>query len=198
MPLAAATTISIGYIGNVVVMIYAQRLTSGLPDPAVDLMYPGVVVFAVGIAGNFYHHYLLSRLRAAGAGDGDGKGYGYKIPRGGLFELVTCPHYLFEFVVFLGFAMIGQTVFALALACSVAEYLAGRSCATRRWYAAKFEEFPVRVKALVPDRQITCNKQCNFEDAEFGVKRLNLSTAKEGAHSILETVAFIDGSGGER
>ncbi|TVU41489.1 hypothetical protein EJB05_15015, partial [Eragrostis curvula] len=97
---------------------------------------------------NFYHHYLLSRLRAGG--DGDGKGYGYKIPRGGLFELVTCPHYLFEIIVFLGFAMIAQTVFTLAVAVSMTSYLSGRSCTTRRWYAVKFEEFPARVKTLVP------------------------------------------------
>ena len=78
------------------------------------------------------------------------KRQGYKIPRGGLFELVACPHYLFEIIMFLGLAMIAQTVFALAVAFSTAAYLAGRSCATRRWYASKFEDFPARNKALVP------------------------------------------------
>jgi len=36
------------------------------------------------------------------------------------------------------------------VATGTAAYLAGRSCATRRWYESKFEEFPARIKALVP------------------------------------------------
>ncbi|PUZ68475.1 hypothetical protein GQ55_2G031800 [Panicum hallii var. hallii] len=146
MPLDTAVTIATSYLLSTVTMIYAQHLSRGLPDPPVDLLYPGVVVFAVGITGNFYHHYLLSTLRA----DGGGGDKGYKIPRGGLFDLVTCPHYLFEITGFFGFAMIAQTVYALAVATGTAAYLAGRSCATRRWYESKFEEFPARIKALVP------------------------------------------------
>ncbi|KAL6647024.1 hypothetical protein ACP70R_014461 [Stipagrostis hirtigluma subsp. patula] len=145
MPLTTALLICSCYLFNTVAMIYVQHLSRGLPEPPVDLLYPGVVVFAVGLAGNFYHHCLLARLRGDGGGD-----KGYKIPKGGLFELVTCPHYLFEIVGFFGFAMIAQTVYALAVASGTAAYLVGRSCATRRWYESKFEEFPTRVKALVP------------------------------------------------
>ena len=144
MPLGSALFISSYYLFNAVAMIYVQRLSRGLPEPAVDLLCPGVLVFAVGAAGNFYHHLLLSRLRAGGS-DKE-----YKIPRGGLFELVACPHYLFEIVAFSGFAMISQTLYALAVAVGSLAYLAGRSSATRKWYASKFEEFPARVKALVP------------------------------------------------
>ena len=103
-----------------------------------------MLVFAVGNTGNFYHHLLLSRLRAGG-GDKE-----YKIPRGGLFELVACPHYLFEIVAFFGFAMISQTLYALTVALGTAAYLAGRSYTTRKWYASKFEDFPASIKALVP------------------------------------------------
>ncbi|CAN6165209.1 unnamed protein product [Urochloa humidicola] len=144
MPMGTVVQISTCYLIYVIMLINTQRLSRGLPDPAVDTLYPGVLVFAVGIAGNFYHHLLLSRLRAV-AGD-----KGYKIPRGGMFELVACPHYLFEIVGFFGLAMITQTAFALALAVGTAAYLGGRSWATRKWYAAKFEEFPARIRALVP------------------------------------------------
>ncbi|XP_034592486.1 uncharacterized protein [Setaria viridis] len=100
MPLSTTLLIPSCYLFNGVAMIYVQRqrLSRGLSEPAVDLLYPGALVFAVDTAGNFYHHHLLSRLRAAGGGD-----KGYKIPRGGLFELVACPQYLFEII---GFAMI--------------------------------------------------------------------------------------------
>jgi len=141
MPLATSLLISGCYLFNGGAMIYVQHLSRGLPKPAVDLLYPGVLAFAVGLAGNFYHHYLLSRLRAAGGGDKKV----YKIPTGGLFGLVTCPHYLFEILVFFGFAMISQTLYALTVAVGTAAYLAGR-----KWYDSKFDEFPSRIKALVP------------------------------------------------
>ncbi|OEL16310.1 hypothetical protein BAE44_0022671 [Dichanthelium oligosanthes] len=83
MPLGTILLISSYYLFNAVAMIYVQHLSYNLPEPAVDLLYPGMLVFAVGLAGNFYHHYLLSRLRAGGGGDNKA----YKIPRGGLFEL---------------------------------------------------------------------------------------------------------------
>ncbi|XP_020197576.1 uncharacterized protein [Aegilops tauschii subsp. strangulata] len=145
MPLNTALAISSSYLLSAITMIYAQHLAVELPDPTTNLLYPGVLLFAVGIAGNFYHHYLLSQLRKGGD---DNKGY--KIPKGGLFEFVTCPHYLFEITGFFGFAMISQTVYALAMASGTAAYLVGRSFATRRWYESKFEEFPASIKALVP------------------------------------------------
>ncbi|KAE8773636.1 Trans-2,3-enoyl-CoA reductase [Hordeum vulgare] len=145
MPLNTALTISSSYLLSAITMIYAQHLAVGLPDPTTDLLYPGVLLFTVGIAGNFYHHYLLSQLRKGGDDD-----KGYKIPKGGLFEFVTCPHYLFEIIGFFGFAMISQTVYALAMASGTAAYLIGRSFATRRWYESKFEEFPTTIKALIP------------------------------------------------
>lgn len=98
----ACLTISIGYLLNSIKMIYSQHLTHGLQEPRVNLLYPGALLFAVGATFNYYHHYMLSRLR-------DGA-KGYKIPWGGLFDIVTCPHYLFEMTVFLGVAMVAKTV----------------------------------------------------------------------------------------
>uniref|UniRef100_A0ACD5UNP0 Uncharacterized protein n=1 Tax=Avena sativa TaxID=4498 RepID=A0ACD5UNP0_AVESA len=145
MPLKTALSISSSYLLSTITMIYAQYLARGLPEPPTDLLYVGVLLFTVGIAGNFYHHYLLSKLRKGGNNEN-----GYKIPKGGLFELVTCPHYLFEITGFFGFALISQTIYALAMASGTAVYLIGRSFATKRWYKSKFEDFPPRIKALVP------------------------------------------------
>ncbi|XP_003557569.2 3-oxo-5-alpha-steroid 4-dehydrogenase 1 [Brachypodium distachyon] len=149
MPLNTALMISSSYLLSTITMIYSLHLAAGLPEPSINLLYPGVLVFTVGIAGNFYHHYLLSRLRKGSGTTSEGD-KSYKIPTGGLFGLVACPHYLFEIAGFFGFAMISQTVYALAMASGTAAYLTGRSCATRRWYASKFEEYPARIKALVP------------------------------------------------
>lgn len=124
-------------------IIYAQYLSRVLPEPSLNLIYVGVALFFIGISGNFYHHYLLASLRK----DGDKQ---YKIPRGGLFGLVICPHYLFDLVGFLGISFISQTVYAFFFTIGMTGYLIGRSYATRKWYLSKFEDFPKNVKALIP------------------------------------------------
>lgn len=45
--------------------------------------------------GNLYHHWLLAGLRAPAIAGGAATKK-YEVPRGGFFNLVTCPHYLFE------------------------------------------------------------------------------------------------------
>ncbi|KAH9331479.1 hypothetical protein KI387_003587, partial [Taxus chinensis] len=81
MPLQTALLISSSYFFQTVNVLYAQQLSEGTRPPAIDMMWIGLVLFCIGIGGNFYHHYLLSRLRK----DGEG---GYVIPHGGLFGLV--------------------------------------------------------------------------------------------------------------
>ncbi|XXG42529.1 hypothetical protein AAC387_Pa01g2792 [Persea americana] len=143
MILDSAILISLSYFTATVNALYAQYLAEGTPEPQIDLKYAGIVVFLVGIAGNFYHHYLLSKLR-------EKNDKGYKIPRGGLFNLVICPHYLFEILVFIGISCISQTVYASSFTIGTIGYLMGRSYATRKWYRTKFSNFPAEVKALIP------------------------------------------------
>ncbi|XP_043702986.1 3-oxo-5-alpha-steroid 4-dehydrogenase 1-like [Telopea speciosissima] len=143
MVLDSVILISLSYFISTVSMIYAQHLTEGIPEPALDLKYVGVALFLVGISGNFYHHYLLSRLR-------EKSDHGYKIPKGGLFNLVICPHYLFEIVGFVGVSFISQTVYSFSFTMGTILYLIGRSYVTRKWYLSKFKNFPKEVKCLIP------------------------------------------------
>lgn len=143
----AAFTISSGYFSSAALVLYSQSFTLGLPGPGLDLKFYGVVMFVVGIVGNMYHHVLLAKLRKEGEGGGKKE---YKIPKGGLFGEVICPHYMFEILVFWGFFMISQTIYSMSLAMSTTFYLVGRSYATRRWYLSKFDDFPKHVKALIP------------------------------------------------
>ncbi|KAG5051162.1 hypothetical protein AAZX31_02G076500 [Glycine max] len=143
MLLDSAIPITLSYFLSTATMIYAQHLTQGLPEPPIDLLYPGIVLFVVGIIGNFYHHYLLSNLRGKGEKE-------YKIPKGGMFELVICPHYLFEIIEFYGFSFISQTLYAFSFTVGTTLYLLGRSYSTRKWYLSKFEDFPEHVKAIIP------------------------------------------------
>lgn len=143
MVLDSAFVISLSYTLSAVSMIYNQHLMQGIPDPQIDLKLVGGVVFLAGIVGNFYHHYILANLR----GKSD---KGYKIPTGGLFGSVICPHYLFEILIFVGISLMSQTLYPIAFTAGTACYLTGRSYATRKWYLSKFENFPKHIKALVP------------------------------------------------
>jgi len=143
MAIESAIPISLSYCLSSATLIYAQHLTSNLPEPPIDLLYPGIVLFLVGVTGNFYHHYLLSKLRGKGEKE-------YKIPKGGLFDFVICPHYLFEIIGFYGFSFISQTLYSFSFAVGTTLYLLGRSYATRRWYLSKFDDFPKNVKAIIP------------------------------------------------
>jgi len=59
-------------------------------------------VFLAGNALQLHSHALLSRLTPGGKRDGPVR---YRIPRGGAFDLVSCPHYLAEIVIYLGLAI---------------------------------------------------------------------------------------------
>ncbi|MCE3052505.1 hypothetical protein HAX54_052792 [Datura stramonium] len=143
MILGSVLLISSSYCMLAAVLIYIQHLNQGYTEPEIDLKSIGTLIFLVGISGNFYHHYLLSKLR-------DSREKGYKIPKGGLFSMVICPHYLFEILCFIGISFISQTTFSFCCAVGVALYLSGRSYVTRKWYLSKFENFPKNVKALIP------------------------------------------------
>ncbi|KAJ4758883.1 3-oxo-5-alpha-steroid 4-dehydrogenase 2 [Rhynchospora pubera] len=143
MMVHSSIPITFSYFTNTVLIIVSQYLSTGMPEPDINLTYAGIVLFLVGITGNFYHHYLLSKLREKGD-------KAYKIPTGGLFNLVICPHYLFEIIDHFGIALISQTLHSYCFAFGSMFYLMGRSVATRNWYMSKFENFRTGVKALVP------------------------------------------------
>ncbi|PON54702.1 3-oxo-5-alpha-steroid 4-dehydrogenase, C-terminal [Parasponia andersonii] len=150
----SAILISFSYFSSAANMIYCHYKLYPTQGPNseqyheqptfIDLKYIGVLLFLIGISGNFYHHYLLSQLRKKGDKDS------YKIPKGGLFGLVICPHYLFEILGFVGISFISQTSYAFSFTLGTIFYLVGRSYATRNWYLSKFEDFPKEVKALIP------------------------------------------------
>lgn len=144
MALDAAIPIGLSYTISTMTMIYAQYLSQDFHEPAIDLKYVGIALFLIGIVGSFYHHNILSNLRKKGDRE-------YRIPKGGLFDLVICPHYLFEIVEFVGVSCIAQTTYTFSFTLGTMLYLMGRSYATREWYRSKFgDKFHKDVKALIP------------------------------------------------
>jgi hypothetical protein len=74
----------------------------------------------------------------------------YAIPRGSLFECVSCPNHLGEIVEWFGFALMCWNLPALSFAIWTAANLIPRALSHHRWYAEKFANYPKERKALIP------------------------------------------------
>jgi len=79
--------------------------------------------------------------------------YEHAIPRGGLFEYISCPHYLMEIVIYLSFLLIGGyshvTLFSIVVFVVTNQLVSGYL--THRWYRDHFGSlYPVQRKAIIP------------------------------------------------
>lgn len=120
------------------------------------LLIASKILFAIGICGNFYHHLLLRRLRTSQqSAELEAKlipkNSSYKIPRGGLFELTTCPHYLFEILGFWGMALAALSFNAVLNAGGTTALLSGHAVSTTDWYVKKFgDKYPKERRHIIP------------------------------------------------
>jgi steroid 5-alpha reductase family enzyme len=103
----------------------------------------GACLFLAGFWINYQADATLFNLRRPGES-------GYKIPRGGLYELVSCPNYLGELLEWTGWAVATWSLSGLAFAVYTAANLAPRAVAHHRWYKKQFADYPARRKALIP------------------------------------------------
>jgi len=168
--------ISIMYsLMSLLVGVQTQHVPAALySEPVSQVALPvGLFMFAVGQIGNLYHHYLLANMRpSASAGiaavastpktsdmiqQSSAKPPptpslpAYTIPSGGLFNLVTMPHYTFEVVAWLGVALVSQQLNSLLVAAGMASYLAGRAAASTSWYRKKFgDAYPAGRRHILP------------------------------------------------
>jgi very-long-chain enoyl-CoA reductase len=109
----------------------------------------GAVVFVLAELGNAKAHRMLRDLRPLGTKQ-------RVIPRGFLFERVSSPHYLFEILSWLGFAIVVQTWAALAFLVVGAGILGAWAHTRHVAYRKDFdglegrEKYPEARRALVP------------------------------------------------
>ncbi|KAL2919222.1 hypothetical protein HK105_200865 [Polyrhizophydium stewartii] len=79
------------------------------------------------------------------------KGRGYSIPRGGLFELVSCPHYFGEFVEWAGFAIAAASPAGAVFVFFTMANLVPRALKQHAWYRETFgDQYPANRKAVFP------------------------------------------------
>jgi hypothetical protein len=103
----------------------------------------GVLLFAAGMYINWRADARLIALR----GEGDS---GYKIPRGWLFEKISCPNHFGEMVEWLGFALLTWSMPALAFFIWTVANLLPRALAHHKWYKQQFANYPEERKAVIP------------------------------------------------
>jgi hypothetical protein len=122
------------------------------PEPSERFTTMGMGLFSAGIAGNLYHHYLLATLRQPTNNDTNGMKNRYLAPKGGLFEYVAAPHYMFELIGWLGIAVASHSLTGYLTFMSMSAYLAARASNNNEWNREKFteNEWPASRRNLVP------------------------------------------------
>ena len=103
----------------------------------------GLGLFIVGAAINITADNALLRLRDSG-------GTRYQIPRGGLFERISCPNFLGEIIQWLGWAVMCWNLAALSFAVWTIANLVPRALAHHRWYGENFTGYPSDRQAVFP------------------------------------------------
>lgn len=104
----------------------------------------GVGMFGWGMWVNVRADLALVKLKRDGGG-------GYRIPRGGWFELVSCPNYMGEMVEWLGWAVVAWSPAAFGFCLYTASNLLPRAWSYHKWYREKFgEDYPRSRKAVLP------------------------------------------------
>ncbi|VDM42688.1 unnamed protein product [Toxocara canis] len=108
-----------------------------------SVTWAGIALFICGAFTNLQSDSILRNLRRPGE-------RGYKIPRGGLFEYVSCANYFGESVEWIGYALAARTLPAFAFALFTVCNLGPRAVHHHRWYIEKFEDYPKTRKAIIP------------------------------------------------
>jgi 3-oxo-5-alpha-steroid 4-dehydrogenase 1 len=103
----------------------------------------GLAISVTGMGINWNSDTILIHLRQPGE-------TGYRIPKGGLFRLVSCPNHFGEILEWFGFALMTLSLPGLAFALWTLVNLLPRALQHHRWYQNKFPEYPKERKALIP------------------------------------------------
>jgi len=103
----------------------------------------GAALFVFGALLNISSDYRLASLRARASGSAI-------LPRGGAFDLVSCPNLAGEIVEWFGFALMSWSLPGLAFALWTAANLIPRALWRHRWYRERFPDYPTRRRAIIP------------------------------------------------
>ncbi len=103
----------------------------------------GTMVFLAGLFISRASDLALIGLRRRGDA-------GYMVPRGVFFEEVSCPNYLGEILMWIGWAVLTWSKPGLACATMAFALLLPRAVSHHMWYRRTFPDYPPNRRAIVP------------------------------------------------
>ena len=140
----AAAGFGFNLVNGVFLGLFVARIADYPQDWFSDPRFAvGAALFVLGAALNIVTDYRLAALRAKASG-------GAVLPRGGAFELVSCPNLAGEIVEWTGFALMSWSLPGLAFALWTAANLIPRALWRHRWYRERFPDYPRSRRAVIP------------------------------------------------
>ncbi|MCB0706068.1 MAG: DUF1295 domain-containing protein [Saprospiraceae bacterium] len=116
------------------------------PDASVSLFDVRILLgFAIFLLGVFINNKADTKLIALRK-----ENSGYQIPRGWLFEFISCPNHFGEVIEWIGFAVIAWSLPALSFAIWSFCNLVPRAKNHQDWYLENFPDYPKKRKAVIP------------------------------------------------
>lgn len=103
----------------------------------------GLSIFIAGTIINRYSDFILKNLRKPGEKE-------YKIPYGWLYKWISCPNYLGEIIIWLGWAIMLKSIIGFGFFIWTIANLLPRALSTHKWYLNKFPDYPKDRKAIIP------------------------------------------------
>ncbi len=105
--------------------------------------YLGIILFISGLIINQVSDTILINLRKPNE-------TGYKIPKGFLFNYISCPNYFGEIMQWGGFALMAWNFSASTFLIWTLANLLPRVAGHHKWYQEHFKNYPKKRKALIP------------------------------------------------
>ncbi len=130
-----------GYFNGMALGMYGTKYESGWFSQPNFLI--GLCFFVIGWLINVSSDEVLLRLRKP-------QETNYLIPRGGLYNWVSCPNFLGEIFLWSGWAIMCWNLAALSFAIWTVSNLVPRALAHHRWYRTVFADYPTDRKAIFP------------------------------------------------
>lgn len=131
-----------GYLNGDFISRYATHLQSNdwFYSPAFII---GIFLFLVGYMINKASDSTLIQLRKNNPD-------AYSIPYGGAYRWVSCPNYLGEIIIWIGFSCAAWSIAGITFAFMTAANLIFRAIENHQWYHEKFPDYPQERKAIIP------------------------------------------------
>ncbi len=110
----------------------------------ISMLLIGLFLFMGGLILNIWSDNQLITLRK------ENEVNKYVIPKGGLFNYISCPNFFGELIEWFGFALMTFNIGSFSFFVWTFINLVPRAISHHNWYKDKFEDYPSKRKAIIP------------------------------------------------